>query len=193
MPAKRTGTGFTNLQTYLGLNQGAAARMGNALASDVEMEGQSVNRGLDASMREFSADPTMQSLPRFDALMQAGAQAQNKANALGTNEGRATLLGQKYGQGTYGSSRLDAALTGQGAAGGRLEAARGAYGKLLERIGAAQTQAQQRVPPPAQAPQQPQAPAQESRPRQQPSRPIPDYVNDKLEDPRSPYGRGGWR
>jgi hypothetical protein len=66
-----------------------------------------------------------------------------KAQAVGTNAGRATLLGKKYGQTSWGGGQLDAALAGAGGAGGRLAGAAGAYGRLLGNLGNAQASVRQ--------------------------------------------------
>lgn len=174
MPPSRQGTGYTNLQTYLGLNQGAAQRMGNTLAGDVEAEGSKVSNNVNDAYAKFVEQSQKGTLDRPKApgnitsveaqrrsqqgytgpvalggaegvnigeLMSSAATAQNKANAIGTNEGRQTLLSQKYGQGTWGGGALDAALAGAGGAGGRLSAAQGSYGKLLSSLNATQQKA----------------------------------------------------
>lgn len=162
MPApKRTGTGFIGLGQYLGLNRGAAQGMGDALASGVETAGAGVENDSLNALRGFDkqVQAGVQNRPGsaegltaaqaaagaeqgysgptsldFTDFYGRGAEAQNAANALGVNAGRATLLQKQYGPTTWGGSQLDAALAGQGGAGKRLGAAQGAYGKLLSTL-----------------------------------------------------------
>lgn len=172
MPSNQRGTGYTNLQQYLGLNQGSAQRMGDALAGDVEEKGNAFKNslntatvGLQDKLRAagdfgitnpsgVTADQAAQYGAKqwtgpegFDAatmndLYSKGTAAQNAANATGTNEGRQTLLGQHYGPTTWGGGALDAALAGAGGASGRLSAAQGAYGRLVSSLGGIQQNAQ---------------------------------------------------
>jgi hypothetical protein len=127
MPASHRGTGFVGLNTYLGLNQGAATRMGGALSDDVEAKGGAYATGLQGATDDFNkqlgsagdlgvADPN--SVTSEQAAELAGRQwggpsgldtgavgnlygmasaAQNAANATGTNAGRQTLLAKHYG------------------------------------------------------------------------------------------------
>lgn len=185
MPPSRQGTGFQNLNTYLGLNQGASKAMGDTLAADVEKEGGDVSNRIGDAYYKFLEqsqkgtlrgggvtpyDPNHPSamggiLTAADAerrskmgytgpetlgaaegvdlgnLMTSAATAQNKANALGTQEGLQNAIAQKYGQSSWGGGALDAALAGQGGAARRLEAAKGSYGKLLQNLNATQQNA----------------------------------------------------
>lgn len=148
MPPYQRGTGFTNLQTYLGLNKGVAGQMGGALAQQAEQQGSAARQAIDADVAKANAAVQAggtgqaysgpQTLGNMGSLYGQTASAQNYANALGSNTGRATLLGQQYGQNTWGGGQLDAALAGAGAAGGRMATARGQYGKLLEYLQGAQ-------------------------------------------------------
>lgn len=170
MPPSRQGTGFTNLQTYLGLNRGIAGRMGDALAGDVERAGGGLPgeiRSLEQNTLDDIKNKTLQAPgegvtpqqatefgqrtydgpmgldpARYVDLARRSAAAQNQATALGSNTGRSTLLQQKYGANTWGGGQLDAALAGAGPAAGRLGAASGAYGRLLQTLGGAQTNVQ---------------------------------------------------
>lgn len=146
MPNKRTGTGFTGLQTYLGLNQGSAGQMGNRLANAVEGQGRRVEEDLNADYQQFRGDvlkggagaPTQLDV---SGILPQAASVQNSATALRDNTGRATLLGKDYGQGTWGGGQLDAALAGAGSAGRRLNAVSGAYSNLLGRLRGVQDKA----------------------------------------------------
>lgn len=170
MPPFRQGTGFTNLQTYLGLNRGIAGQMGSALAEDAERAGSGLPgeiRSLEQSTLEDIRGKTLQAPgegvtsqqatelgqrtydgpmgldpTRYADLARRSAAAQNQATALGSNTGRSTLLQQKYGANTWGGGQLDAALAGAGSAAGRLGAASGAYGRLLQTLGGAQANVQ---------------------------------------------------
>ncbi|HUR93073.1 MAG TPA: hypothetical protein VMY76_00725 [Gemmatimonadales bacterium] len=51
--APGTGTGFVNLETYLGLNQGAGMGMANTLAGGLEQGAQQVRQGVDALSGQF--------------------------------------------------------------------------------------------------------------------------------------------
>lgn len=172
MPASRQGTNFTNLQTYLGLNQGSAKWMGDALADDVEAAGSKAAAGIQSEADRTSAaikENTFQ-MPGTGPLTSQQATelgertydgpygmdptvlsrlygqataAQNQATALGSNTGRAALLQKKFGANTWGGGQLDGALAGAGGAGGRLSAAHGAYGRLVGTLGGAQSSLQQ--------------------------------------------------
>lgn len=171
MAPSRRGTGFTNLSTLLGLNQGSAARMGNDLASGVERDGANVAGAIsaaDMATREKIQQGTLSGpgtgpmtaaeaqqrgqqtyngpygmdANTYTGLAGRAAQVGNQAQALGNNTGRATLLAQKYGQSTWGGGQLDAALAGAGSAGGRMANASGAYGRLANTLGSTQASLQ---------------------------------------------------
>lgn len=170
-PATRRGTGFVGLQQYLGLNQGAAQRMGDTLASGVEAAGAGVQsdtqaakakaleaisqgslampgEGTTAAQAKDKATRTYTGPMGMDAgtvtdLYGRAAGVQRQAQALGSNTGRATLLGQKYGSTSWGGGQLDAALAGAGPSGARVSGAAGAYGRLLGQLGGAQSTVQQ--------------------------------------------------
>lgn len=161
MPSSQRGTGFVNLSQWLGLNQGSAKAMGDALADDVEAKGGTFNADLNTANTEFDKklkDAGEFGIPAgtvtstqaaelgarrwggpdgFDAdtnnrLYGDATAAQNTANATGTNVGRQTLLQKHYGgQNTWGGGALDAALAGSGGGAGRMAASRGAYGRLV--------------------------------------------------------------
>lgn len=155
MPPYQRGTGFVGLNQYLGLNRGAAGQMGNALAQQAEQQGAAAQGAIDTATSKANeavkaggtgqgySGPT--GLGDMATLYGQAAGAQNYANALGNNAGRATLLGQQYGANTWGGGQLDAALAGAGAGGQRMAAAQGKYGKLLEYLGNAQQGVQQRA------------------------------------------------
>lgn len=151
MPPSQRGTGFTNLQTYLGLNQGAANRMGGALADDSDAAGAKAGADLQADYASqwdaiqsgtprSDLNPTSYSeaaslagkgytgptSPELDAgrHLNAGANAYNRTIATGDNAGRSTLLREKYGANTYGGGALDAALAGASGAAGRMDSQR---------------------------------------------------------------------
>lgn len=171
MPPSRRGTGFTSLQTYLGLNRGIADQMGGAIAGDVERAGTGVKADTETARNKALSDIAAGSLSMptgpmtsaeaeansaktytgpmgidtgtmTDLYRRSGA-VQQQAQALNTNSGRATLLGKKYGQTSWGGGQLDAALAGAGGAGGRIAGAAGAYGRLLGDLGNAQASVQQ--------------------------------------------------
>ena len=182
MPARRTGSGFTNLQTYLGLNQGIAGRMGNAIVAPVEEQGAKVQGEIDTaldtfegqvdegtlkfpnlapgqplppgttyqqvqelSQRGYTGPNSLDEVTDVAALYGRAADVGNRAGALGTNTGRATLLNKEYGQTTWGGGQLDAALAGAGSAGGRIAAANRGYKGLVEKLGGAQRTAEEAV------------------------------------------------
>lgn len=164
MPPAQRGTGWTNLQQYLGLNRGAAQGMADTLAGDATAAGQAYTGALQtagnnlynqlgAASQKMTPQGSMTSTEAqrlagqqwtgpagFDTatvtdLTGKAAAAQNKANALGSNEGRQTLLGKLYGPNTWGGGALDAALAGAGDTKGSMGQAQGAYGRLLESLG----------------------------------------------------------
>ena len=53
MPASHRGTGFVGLNTYLGLNQGAARNMADGLAEDVEAKGTAFSGALGDAQARF--------------------------------------------------------------------------------------------------------------------------------------------
>lgn len=53
MPPSQRGTGFTNFQQWLSLNQGSAQRMGDDLAARVEGKGQAFTNNLSAAQDAF--------------------------------------------------------------------------------------------------------------------------------------------
>lgn len=171
MPASHRGTGFVGLNTYLGLNQGTARNMADGLAGDVEEKGAAFSGALgDAQARfqtqlgdagDFGLAPDNVTAEQaaemggrqwkgpagLDAgdvanLYGLASQAQNTANATGTNAGRQTLLGKKYGATAWGGGALDANLAGAGDTSGRLAGARGAYGRLVSSLNGAERSAQ---------------------------------------------------
>jgi hypothetical protein len=52
--APGTGTGFVNLETYLGLNQGAGMGMADTLATGLEQDAAKVRQGVDALSGQFN-------------------------------------------------------------------------------------------------------------------------------------------
>lgn len=171
MPPARRGTGFVGLQQYLGLNQGSAQRMGDTLAGGVEAagagvqsdteaakgkaleaiaagsmampgEGTTAAQAKDMSGRSYTGPVGMDAATTTDLYGRA-ANVQRQAQSLGSNTGRAAMLGQKYGQTSWGGGQLDAALAGAGPSGARVSGAAGAYGRLLGQLGGAQSTVQQ--------------------------------------------------
>jgi hypothetical protein len=161
------GTGFVNLNQWRGLNQGSANTMGSALADDVDGRQQQIQQDFSGGMERFNSDvangtqggvgqprqytgPT--SLDKYldkGALLSRGADVASRGLAGGTNEGRATLLREKYGGNTWGGGALDGALAGAGSAGSRLDTqaqnAKGGFSSLQRYLGGADAAAQARV------------------------------------------------
>ena len=146
MPPSRRGTGWTNLSTYLDLNKGAAQGMGDTLAGKLETDGQGVQSGLEGLQQGFTdqlgkpdATSSLAGMDGWSDLVGRGLDVNAQANALGTMGGTNTLLNKQYGPTSWGGGMLDAGLARAGGAGGRMENARGGYGKLMERLGSANT------------------------------------------------------
>ena len=163
MPPSRRGSGFVNLQTYLGLNQSGGASLGNSLAQDVSAAGAKAGQSISDSATRFThakqaaiGTPTEgmtaaelealkgreysgpRSLDLTGDQINAVADADKRADMLGSNTGRAQLLQEKYGANSWGGSQLDAALAGGSSAGTALGQAQSKYGRLLEQLGGVQ-------------------------------------------------------
>lgn len=201
MAASRRGTGFVNLQNYLGLNQGGAAALGNGLAQDVGMSQRNAQASIDAAGMEarnqalsggvggsYSGPQSFGDAANMGALQNQVADAQKQASAAATQVGRAELLAKKYGPNTWGGGQLDAALAGAGGGSGALANATGGAARLSEYLGNTasgvnQFIGQQRS---AQAPQQPTktapTPGANSAPR--PGAPYNQRKRDDLEKAR---------
>jgi hypothetical protein len=164
MVASRQGTGFVNLNTWLGLNQGSAQNMARGIEDAVADEAVRYQQALQGARDEMEAGIAKNGVPDASGVtgltsqqaQQYGAQkwngpegyspeamgrlttaaytAQNAARATDTNEGRQTLLTRKFGPTSWGGGALDAALAGAGG-GAALERTRGAFGKLADNLG----------------------------------------------------------
>lgn len=166
------GSGFTSLKQYLELNPEAAQQMGTQLVGDVDARGAAAQGGIAGARDLFSqraADATakyqdvddvaeaqrladaavyngptaLRDVADVDALSASATDATNRARALGTDAGRATLLAEKYGgNGGYtpGAAGLDAFLAGRGA-GEQGMTAGSRWGGLRSALGLAETDA----------------------------------------------------
>lgn len=165
--APGTGTGFVNLETYLGLNQGAGMGMADTLAGGIEQDAAGVRQGVDALSAGFNdaayagratpgtgatpyKGPTSLAAFGGEQYAKLGAKASDVAargRQAQSGDAGALLQGQ-YGQGReYGTGArgLDSFLTTTGAAGDRLRQG-GAAGSSLEKyLGIADRQAGETV------------------------------------------------
>ena len=140
MPPSRRGTGYVNLQQYLGLNQSGADALGQGLGQDLARQGEqaisSINGAAAAARNAANAGVTAPGGQyagpgSFDtgALSTQVAEAQRTASAAQDQTGRAELLAKKYGPNTWGGGQLDSALAGAGRGAGAVsEAATGVRG-----------------------------------------------------------------
>lgn len=152
------GSGFVNLQRYLGANASGGAAMTERLAGGVERGAADTRAAGDrlagdtiqAAQRQWGSPqgyqgPEAVDAAGFDALRGRVDTGARQAALLGSTAGVSTALGQAYGaRGGYGTGArgLDAALAGAGAGGQRLQRASKAYDGLRDYLGASQTQAQ---------------------------------------------------
>jgi hypothetical protein len=174
MAASRTGTGFVNLNTWLGLNRGAAENMARGIEDAVGDEAVKYQQAFQGGKDELEAELAKNSVPdasgvknltsemaaQYGATKWNGPEGyspeamakittaanttQNAARSTDTNEGRQTLLNRKYGATSWGGGALDAALAGGGGA-ATLERTRGAFGKLADNLGSVAQQGKDRA------------------------------------------------
>lgn len=150
MPPSRRGTGFVNLQSYLGLNQGGAQALGQGLGQQVYQQGREAQNAIDAAGMEarnkalggipdaggtYAGPTNFGDAADVGALTRQVAEAQNTARATQDQTGRAQLLAQKHGPNTWGGSQLDSALAGAGAGAGQLGQAADGVGRLSQYLG----------------------------------------------------------
>lgn len=146
MPPSRRGTGFVNLQTYLGLNQAGADSMGRGLGQDINRQGEQLLTGINSAAAAARAQAqagvpgaggTYSGPGSFEtgALSAQVAEAQRAAMAAQDQTGRAELLAQKYGPNTWGGSQLDSALAGAGRGAGAIADASTGVGRLSQYLG----------------------------------------------------------
>ena len=129
MPLSRRGTGFVNLQTYLGLNQGGAQALGEGLGQQLGQQSRDARAAIDAAGMEaqnrvlagipdpggaYGGPNSFGEAADVGMLTNQAAAADKAVAAAQTQSGRAELLAQKYGPGTWGGSQLDSALAGAG-------------------------------------------------------------------------------
>lgn len=140
-----TGSGFVNLQTVLGLNQGQGAQLANGLAGDVSSAGQGVQNaigGYGADARKIGAADFQSFDPaRYGQIQQRATRVASNARALGSFGGEEAALAQKYAPGssggyTGGQQGMDAFLAGAEGA-GQMQGAANAYGGLDQALGLA--------------------------------------------------------
>lgn len=143
-PAPRAGgggTGFVNLERYLGANRGAGAGMADTLAQGVTTQAQRAEQGLGA-LRGQSARSTAADLASVNPALYAqtekdAGEAGAAARGAGTAGGVGALLTDTYGKsGGYGSGlRGFDTFLARGAGGDALGGLAGQYGGLSERLG----------------------------------------------------------
>lgn len=140
-PGRGGGTGFVNLERYLGANQGAGQAMANQVAGNINTLGQQTQGQIDALRGQSyrSTAPTFAEI-NPDLFKKAGENASlvgAQANMAG-GSGVGTLLQDHYGAGGgYGSGMrgFDAFLT-RAEGSGTLDPLAGAWGGLQKQLGA---------------------------------------------------------
>lgn len=154
-----TATGWVNLQTYMGLNQGSGKQMATGLADTVEKKGQTFKQGLGTMQNTFNSDANAQAMGRQDIAKKSlsemsgyGTMAED-ANKIGQeakgliNFGtrQATLQEQQAKAGgdyNQGMGKYDSFLAG--AAGGEtLRKTADEYGGLSDALGLANKESQE--------------------------------------------------
>lgn len=184
-PGAQHGTGFVNLQTYLGANQAAGQGMAQHVAGETARQGDAERAALH-SLQAGQLAPT-----ELEAQAQAtGARARLAAPGGG---GLQSVMAADYGGGTTpytsGMSGFDAFLAG-GAGGKTLQASGNAYGGLGNEVNAYNQQAAAYQPPTAAAPPSPQASAAPSSPgRSRPRAPAPLNPMSYAPEQTEPMGR----
>jgi hypothetical protein len=158
--SETTGTGFVNLQTYLGLNQDKAQQMAGQLAGGVAEKGEAAKQGQADLQAKFGADRDasvksgeqsqwgrLSDQQQFGHVQQQSEQAAKQANQLAGGFGqRQDLVNQQFGKGnnyTSGMGKFDNFLAGSGE--GQFAAAKDKYGGLAEALGVADTQSAQQM------------------------------------------------
>jgi hypothetical protein len=140
-PGAKHGTGFVNLQSYLGANYGAGQGMAQHVAGETARQG-------DAERAALQGLAAGQMVPGELAGRAQDTAARARLAAPGGG-GLGAVLGQDYGQtGPYtsGMSGFDAFLAG-GAGGKTLQASGNAYGGLGGEVDARNVAAAAYVPP----------------------------------------------
>lgn len=205
MPPSRRGTGYVNLQQYLGLNQGGAQALGQGLGQQVYQQGRDAQSAIDAAGMEarsqalagvpnpggaYSGPTGFGDTADVGALTNQVAEAQKTARAAQDQSGRAQLLAQKYGPNTWGGSQLDSALAGSGEGAGQIASAADGVGRLSQYLGNTTSSVNQYIgqakgttntPPP------PPPVAASEAPKNRP--PSNLYKRDDLEEKHSRGGR----
>lgn len=88
--------GWTNLQTYLGLNPGAGKAMGNTVLNPIEQGGASARYNIASANQAGGVAPSGVSGAQANLAPQVNSATQ-QANLLGSVAGQQTLLGNRYG------------------------------------------------------------------------------------------------
>jgi hypothetical protein len=142
--ASRKGTGFINLQTYLGLNGGGAQALGDSIASRVSGTDQSAvnaiggtaigaRRMADQAVKAggaYAGPSSFGDVADMGDIATKMANAQKTASAAMDQTGRAALLAEQFGPSTWGGSMLDSALAGAGGGAQGIANAANGVGKL---------------------------------------------------------------
>lgn len=203
MPASRRGTGYVNLQQYLGLNQGGAQALGQGLGQQVYQQGRDAQNAIDAAGMEarnqalggipnpggaYSGPGSFGDAADVGALTNQVAEAQKTARAAQDQSGRAELLAQKYGPNTWGGSQLDSALAGAGGGAGQIGQAADGVGRLSQYLGNTTSGVNQYI---GQVKGTTNTPAPAA-PTAAPSAPTANYPkNQRKRDDLDRYGPGG--
>lgn len=150
---KSGGSGWVNLQTYLGLNQEQGANAAGAVAGMVDKKGQAAKAGVEGMQKGFAdsimgdeqkqQDLTYGSMAEMGNYGQVASQADKaaqQAKGLTSFKGRQQSVNEAFGKDTQdysgGMGRYDNFLTG--AAGGeRFKQVADAYGGLSQMLGTA--------------------------------------------------------
>lgn len=193
--AYQGGSGWVNLQKYLGANQGQGQQMAESLAGDVQKQGQAFQQGLSNLQTEqenaaVKAGPgkvafgSLAEMPKFGEVAGQADKASQQAKQLVDFSGRKDLLAQQaQSQGakdySSGMGRWDSFLSGA-AGGGVLKQTADNYGGLSDALNLANQQSaavglNSQIAPPAQL----AAPAQAAHP-------ILDWINS------GPASRAEW-
>lgn len=202
MPPSRRGTGFVNLQTYLGLNQGGAQALGEGLGQQVNQQARDARAAIDAAAME-AQNRALAGIPNpggtyggpnsfgdaadMGALTNQAAQADKAAAAAQTQSGRAELLAQKHGPSTWGASQLDSALAGAGGGAQAMAGGPGGTQRLSAYLGNAATGVNNFISATRGTTNTPQPQPPSVQPPGTTSRPKPPY-NQRKRDDLDKYG-----
>lgn len=169
-PGSQRGTGFVNLQTYLGANYAAGQDMAQHVAGETARQGDAERSALQSLQVHGTGggapqDPSLGGAGVWNAVPEdLAARAQSTASratlAGPGGGGLSTVLAQDYGQQspyTSGMGGFDAFLAGQ-AGGKTLQASANNYGQLGNQVNAINTQAAKGIPSYPVAPAAPAAP-----------------------------------